>query len=281
MFGVDSLNGLPTTLINQFMYSPLNTSWYAAIEKQKVSLIYGTTVEPQYNKEGIIYGIPLFNGSTFSGAVAVFAQTSVLSTLLVSITGSYANVSYIMDYNNYLLATSVSPELQSFVSSSGGRLSALNSTNAVIRASATYLAEQSVEATNTFFAPLGPNHVMEIALSTITTVESVELGWKVVSVGVFERILSYAPTSRPTVAPTISPTDTTSSSSNDSQSAVIRDVVTAAIVIGSVGVAAVAAFVFYRYYSYSSSGNPPIDRQSTVEIQATSNSPFSDSQDRP
>ena len=207
VFGVDSLNGLPTTLINQFMYSPLNTSWYAAIEKQKVSLIYGTTVEPQYNKEGIIYGIPLFNGSTFSGAVAVFAQSSVLSSLLVSITGSYANVSYIMDYNNYLLATSVSPELQSFVSSSGGRLSALNSTNAVIRASATYLAEQSVEATNKFYTPFGPSQVLEIALSTITTVESVELGWKVVSVSILQRF--GIPTASPAMAPTVAVVNST------------------------------------------------------------------------
>lgn len=271
---MDSSNGVPGSALSQIQYSPRNSSWYKAVKIAGVPIVFGTTTEPQYGKEGIVFAIPLFNSTTvFSGVIEVFAQTSILANSVTSITNKYANVSYIMDVNNFLIATSISPELQSFVTPQGVRVSALNSTNAIIRASAEYVISQQIFSANTFIVPHGSHSKLLIALTTIPSVSSVELGWKIVSVQVIGTVLpslTHAPSSSPTIS---NPAPTSSQVS--SVSAAEKSGIIAAIVIGSVAILMMVGLVAARFLCMKSSAPPSTpSRPSDVEIVTTTNAPF-------
>ena len=194
-------------------------------------IFYGSSNEAQLgvSKQGVVFASPFYQGSTLVGAIEIFLQTSILSSIVTTFSQSYVNISYIVDENFLLLATS-SSSVQTFLSPTGSRLSALNSTDQVIKDSATFLFSQGVTAPNTFTAPFGDNALLQISLQTITQLEGIDLNWGIVSVSVAS--LNEADIAS-TIAPTPSPTSPTSSNSDSSILQTQYDIAIAGIVLGS------------------------------------------------
>ena len=260
-----TVDGAPVTAINQVQYDARNTTWYRQVKSSREPLVFGTTTEPQLNREGVVYAVPVFNATDISitpgltAVVQVFLQTAQISKYLSSYSNGYANVTYIMDSDNYLIATSetISPSLVNVTTAA--RLLATNSLNAYIVATSHFLISQSIHRPNVFFMPYSDNSALEISLQTIDYVEGVQVGWKIVSVNLITSSDFMVPTPSPTVQ-------------NDSILKTHEDIAIAGIVLGSIGVIAVLVALAWVARSFMFSNHR--SSQSVMELSGASNSPF-------
>lgn len=198
----------------QLQYDPRNTSWYIAMQSTgNQALFYGTTTVPEGLSgtiSGVVLALPVQNNQTASGllgTVEFFIPSTVFSQAISSIKDSSVNVSYIVDSAFYLIASSQQPTT-SFVTSNGTRLSALNSTNDLISISASYLKDQSVNTANTFYVYFTSKAYLTVSLRPITTIASVSVNWKVITVSVTTNSATVeAAISSPTASPTAAPSN--------------------------------------------------------------------------
>jgi len=199
--------GVPSPPLSQLAYDPRNTSWYMYTKYTLAPVVYGTTNVPEglsSTLAGVVFSFPVLLSDDFLGAVEFFTPSTVFAQSVSSIRDSIVNVSYIVDNGFYLLASSEQPT-PSFVNANGTRLSALNSSNEIIRLSSRYLKSQSINTANTFFMDYSSSLYFSVTLRPIDKVQSVSVYWKVVSVSV-ESVKSsseavYSPTASPSSSP--------------------------------------------------------------------------------
>ncbi len=258
IFGT-TINGAPVLpRIAQQVYDVRNASWYLQMVNIGIPLLYGSTAEFQYQTQGLVFGLPIFNNvSGLIGAVEVFVQTTLVEQVVNSLTGNFANVSYIMNAAHFLIATSIGSQNFPYVINDTIRVSATNCQNNVISVSATYLVNEGINAAGTFVVPY-EHGFMEVSQNTITLLQGVDFHWKIVTVVMLPAVTtavvvvlppSLSPTTAPspTVAPSSSSVGTvTSASVSTSSSSLLTTqsgLAVAGIVLGCLAVVVVAGGV--------------------------------------
>jgi hypothetical protein len=249
------INGQPQEpAYMQKEYDVRSQGWYKHVKATGLSSTYGAFSEPAYGRQGIGIAVPVYGDSNkFLGAVEVFMQTVILAE---QNTVRGVNVSFLMTADQDVIGTSENP-LATLVSN-GEPIPAVNYTNRVVAAAATYIVENAINYKGVFFFPYSDTLLMQIAIARAKISTRSAINWLVASV----TLVPVVQTSEVPVDPVVPVTSKSDSSSAPSSLEM------AAVIVGSLGlVGFVAALAVAALWLCRGSVKPPTTKEVIVEVE--------------
>jgi hypothetical protein len=250
----------------QMEYDVRTQGWYKHVKDTGLSSTYGAFSEPAYGRQGIGIAVPVYGDSNeFLGAVEVFMQTVILAE---ENTVRSVNVSFLMTADQDVIGTSEDP-IATLVSN-GEPIPAVNYTNSIVAAAATYIVENAINFQGVFFFPYSDTVLMQIAIARAKISTRSAINWLVASV----TLVPVVQTSEVPVDP-VDPVVPVTPQSDGSSAPSSLDI--AAVTVGSLGlVGFVAALAVAALWLYHGSVKPPTAEEVVAEIElgtrpATSN----------
>lgn len=168
----------------QMKYDARNETWYQRVKSTGLTSTYGAFPEPTFGLQGIGIAVPVYDdASQFIGAVEVFMQTIILTE---STAADGVNVSFLMTADDDLIGTSESPIATLIYENSP--INAVNYSNPIVAAAASYIVENAINFKNVFFYPFSNTLSMQIAISRAQISTRSAINWMVVSVRMFSTV---------------------------------------------------------------------------------------------